>query len=142
MDILNASKILINQPTTDKVSAIKQSGQLLVDANDVTAEYIPSMIARDQLTSVFIGNGVAIPHGNADSSPLILRSGLSITQYRDGIDFDGNIAYLVIGIAGYNGTHMDILSKVAMACSDEENVQKIVNSDDPNEIMKLLNEAD
>lgn len=43
----------------------------------------------------------------------------------DGVEVDGNIAYMVIGIAGKNGTHLNMLSHMALICADEENIEKM-----------------
>lgn len=59
-------------------------------------------------------------------------------QVPDGVEFDGNIAYIVIGIAGKNGTHLNMLSNIALICADEENIEKMRNADTKKEIMDIL----
>jgi PTS system mannitol-specific IIA component len=44
-----------------------------------------------------------------------------------------------MGIAGYQGGHMDILSSVAILFSDEEEVDKLVAAKSAEELFDLLN---
>ena len=64
-------------------------------------------------------------------------------QYKDGIDYgDGNVAYIVIGIAGNDDEHMEILSKIAIVISEEENVERLRNATSKEEIIKILEEGE
>jgi mannitol PTS system EIIA component len=60
-------------------------------------------------------------------------------QIPDGVDFgNGNTAYLVIGIAAVGNEHLEILSNLAIICSEEENVKKMVQSNSADELLALL----
>ena len=103
-----------------------QAGKILLNRDCIEPEYIDAMIEREDKVSVYIGNGVAIPHGVGGSEKYIKKSGLSFLQIPEGIDFgDGKIAYLVIGIAGVDGEHLDILANIAVTCSDVEKVEQL-----------------
>ena len=58
-----------------------------------------------------MGNYLAIPHGTNESKESIKRSALSVIRYVEPIDWDGNQVLFALGIAGYQGGHMDILSR-------------------------------
>ncbi len=49
----------------------------------------------------------------------ILSSGIVILQFPNGIDFDGEKAYLLIGIAGVGDEHLEILSNIAVVLDDD-----------------------
>lgn len=138
-NILKESNISLNQSFQSKDDAIIAAGKILVNNGYVTKEYISSMLKRDKDVSVYIGNNLAIPHGMPESEQYILKSGISIIQVPNGIKFDDNIAYIIIGIAGKNNTHMDILSKIAVICMEEKNIQKLRNAKDKQEILAILN---
>ena len=58
--------------------------------------YVPSMLDRENKSTTFIGNGVAIPHGTSEAKKEVVKSGIVLMQYPEGVDFgDGNIAKLV-----------------------------------------------
>lgn len=49
---------------------------------------------------------------------------------------------MVVGIAGKDGEHLDLLSKIAITFSEEENVDRIVNAKSAEEIKQVFEEAD
>lgn len=130
--------VMLNQSFDNKREAIISAGKLLQERGYVTENYIPKMIERDQMTSTFIGNMVAIPHGTEDSKAEILRSGIVLIQVPQGVSFDGNEVKLIIGIAGAEGQHLELLSEIAMVCSEMENVEKLVAAQDKDAVIQLF----
>src|SRR5699024_7206577 len=100
--------------------AIKAAGKLLNELGYVDEEYIPAMVKRDEIASVYMGLGIAIPHGTTDAKNKVKKSGIVVLQYPDGVDFDGEKAQLVIGIAGVGDEHLAILGKITEALDDEK----------------------
>jgi PTS system mannitol-specific IIA component len=142
MEILTKQNIVLNADTVSKFEAIENAGKLLVKNGYVNENYIEGMKARENEVRTFMGNGVAIPHGMNQYIKYIKNSGIVIAQYPEGVDFgEGNTAYLVIGIAGKNNDHMAILSRIAIVCQYEENVKKLIDSKDKNEIIKTIMEC-
>jgi mannitol PTS system EIIA component len=141
-EILTSKNILLNQSFSNKEEAIRGTGQVLVDKGYVEADYIEKMLEREELTSTYMGNFVAIPHGTEDAKKSVNESGLSILQVPNGVDFgDGNIVKVLIGIAGKDNEHLDILSQIAIVCSEEENIERIVNAKSSEEILGLFSEV-
>ena len=68
----------------------------------------------------------------------MLRSGIVVLQYPEGVDFDGEKARLIVGIAGVGDEHLSILAKVAGALDDEALLEKLSTTPDPEEIYKTL----
>jgi PTS system mannitol-specific IIA component len=138
---MNVEKINIEKIITplSKKEAIEITGKLLVESGFVHEEYIEKMFEREEVVTTYIGNHLAIPHGTDGSQPLILESGISILQTPNGVDFgDGNTVYLLIGIAGKGNDHLDILSKLAISCSNVDTVLKASKLDNKNAVMDLL----
>lgn len=139
MTILSTNKIKLNAKPKDKFEAIRMAGKLLVEAGHVSAAYIDKMLEREQTLSTYMGNGLAIPHGTQDSKSLILSTGLSIVQIPEGVDFgEGEKATLVIGIAAAGNDHLDILTNVAMICSEDENMELIMKAATPEDMVKIF----
>lgn len=140
--ILAKENILLNASVASKEEAIKLTGSILVEKGYVDASYIGKMLEREQLTSTYMGNFVAIPHGTEDSKSFVKESGISFIQVPKGVDFGaGNIVKLLIGIAGKNNEHLDILSKIAIVCSEEENIEKLVSAKSAEEILAIFEEV-
>lgn len=137
--ILNEANILLNQSFKNVEEAIVASGQILVDKGYVTKDYIDQMLERNQRLPVYVGNHVAIPHGLEESRGAIKESGVSIVQVPEGVAFpDGEIAYVFIGIAGKDNSHLEILSVITSSLIDEENVERICKAATAKEIMDVF----
>jgi PTS system mannitol-specific IIA component len=139
MSILSVNKVKLNAKAKDKAEAIRMAGQLLVEAGHAAPQYIDKMLEREQSLSTYMGSGLAIPHGTQDSKDLIVSTGLSIVVLPEGVDFgDGEKAHLVIGIAAAGNEHLDILTNVAMICSEEENMDRILKAATAEEIIDIF----
>jgi PTS system mannitol-specific IIC component len=131
--------VFLNQEFKNKEEAIRFAGRALVDGGYVGESYIEAMIERDNMTSTFMGNDVAIPHGTEDAKKAVLKSGFTVIQVPNGVDFDGNTVRLIFGIAGKDGTHLEILSGIAVTCSDMENIEKMVQAKTAQELIAIIN---
>lgn len=60
----------------------------------------------------------------------------------EGIDWDGNEVKVVVGIAGKDGEHLDLLSQIAIVFSEEENVERVINAQSAEEINAIFNEVE
>lgn len=110
--------------------AIKRAGNCLVECGYVEEDYILSMLQREKDLSTYIGNGVMIPHGEFETRENIHASGISILQYPNGMEYEGEVVYLVIGIADRDNTHMKILSNLAEIILNEEIMDQVIRTDD------------
>ncbi|MBP3950980.1 PTS sugar transporter subunit IIA [Bacillus suaedae] len=140
-EILAVENIELNVSVKDKEEAIRKTGQILVDKGYVEPSYIEKMLEREELTTTYMGNFVAIPHGTEDAKKAVIESGLSIVQVPEGVSFNGEIVKVLIGIAGKGDEHLEILSQIAIVCSEEENVNQIVEAKSAAEILNLFNEV-
>ena len=139
LPILSVENIMLNQELASKEEAIQLAGQILVDRGYVQPEYKAKMLEREEMTSTFMGNFVAIPHGTDDAKKEVKESGISIIQVPDGVDFGGgNIVKLIFGIAGKGNEHLDILSQIAIVVSEVENVEKIVRATSKEEVLSFF----
>ena len=138
-EVLTLSQIRMPGVAKTKDEAIREAGEILVDAGAVEPAYIDSMFDRERSVSTYMGNYLAIPHGTNESKEQIKRSALSVIRYGSPIDWDGNPVLFALGIAGYQGGHMDILSRIAIVFSDTDEVDKLVAATSAQELYDLLN---
>lgn len=137
--VLVMENIIIGERSVDKAVAIEKAGQLLVNGGYVMPEYINAMQEREKVLTTYIGNGIAIPHGVGAAKNLILKSGISIIQYPEGVKFEeGKVAYLVVGIAGKGNEHMQILTNLAEFIQDEDVVKELFQTNDKNKIYQAF----
>lgn len=136
--IMTEDTIILNAAFTDRWEAIEACGRVLVQQGYVTVDYIEDMKERERLGSVYVGNHVAIPHGVSNSEKSIRESGISLIQIPEGVDFGTEKAYIMIGIAGKDGSHIELLSNIAIICMEEANIELLRTTEDKGEILKLF----
>ncbi|MHD0397137.1 PTS sugar transporter subunit IIA [Staphylococcus simulans] len=141
-ELFSNENIFLNQSFNNQEEAIEKAGQALVEAGAVTDSYIQAMKDREEVVSTYMGNGLAIPHGTEEAKNSVLQSGLTLLQVPDGVQWGDETAKVIVGIAGKDGEHLDLLSKIAITFSEEENVERILNAQSAEEIKAVFEEAD
>ncbi|MBA5712827.1 PTS sugar transporter subunit IIA [Bacillus amyloliquefaciens] len=142
MEVLAKANIKLNQTVNTKEDAIRLAGQTLIDNGYVKNGYVEKMFEREETSSTFMGNFIAIPHGTEDAKDEVLHSGISVIQIPDGVEYgEGNTAKVVFGIAGKNNEHLDILSNIAIICSEEENIERLISAKTEEELAAIFSEV-
>ena len=136
---LSESNIHLNANAADKQQAIEMAASALVQADNVENGYLQGMLAREQQTSTFLGNGIAIPHGTLDTRSMVKKTGVQVFQFPQGIEWgEGNIAYVVIGIAARSDEHLSLLRQLTHVLSDEDTAAKLAKITDVAEFRAIL----
>jgi phosphocarrier protein FPr len=139
MAIISLETVQLNTPSTDKESAIRLAGELLVKAGHVAPSYVEGMLAREQTMSTYIGNGVAIPHGQFEDRDSIHHTGISVVQFPQGVTWNPDeTAYLVIGIAASADEHIGVLTNLAEMLEEPEEAERMARLTDAQEIIERL----
>ena len=137
-DVLRPENILVGLASESKEAAIRRAGELLVRGGYVEEPYVDAMLRREQLATTYLGMGIAIPHGTSDAKERVLRSGIVVLQYPEGVDFGDEKAHLVIGIAGVGDEHLDILARLSASLEDDDLLQRLLSTHDPKVIYNAL----
>lgn len=136
---LSESNIHLNANAADKQQAIEMAASALVQADNVENGYLQGMLARELQTSTFLGNGIAIPHGTLDTRSMVKKTGVQVFQFPQGIEWgEGNIAYVVIGIAARSDEHLSLLRQLTQVLSDEDTAAKLAKITDVAEFRAIL----
>ncbi|HHF3475289.1 TPA: fused PTS fructose transporter subunit IIA/HPr protein [Haemophilus influenzae] len=136
---LSESNIHLNANAADKQQAIEMAASALVQADNVENGYLQGMLARELQTSTFLGNGIAIPHGTLDTRSMVKKTGVQVFQFPQGIEWgEGNIAYVVIGIAARSDEHLSLLCQLTHVLSDEDTAAKLAKITDVAEFRAIL----
>lgn len=125
--------IQLDQSFQTKEEAIRFCGNLLADGGYVENDYVEAMIQRNKELSVYMGNFIAIPHGTDEAKEKVLKSGITVVQVPDGVNF---------GIAGIGNEHLEIIQKISIFCADVDNVVKLADTQSKDEIIRLLNNVE
>ena len=136
---LSESNIHLNANAADKQQAIEMAASALVQTDNVENGYLQGMLSREQQTSTFLGNGIAIPHGTLDTRSMVKKTGVQVFQFPQGIEWgEGNIAYVVIGIAARSDEHLSLLRQLTHVLSDEDTAARLAKITDVAEFRAIL----
>lgn len=138
-EVLAKDNILTGLKTENKDDAILRAGHLLEQKGYVRKGYAEAMLKRENESTTYMGMGIAIPHGTDEAKKDIIRSGIVILQYPEGVDFGDEKAYLIAGIAGKGDEHIEILASLGETFEDEDKLKTLMSAGDPNTIYNILN---
>ena len=139
-EVLIKESILTEQSFLSKKEATIMSGEILLKNGYVEKEYIDSMLEKleTQSFATYIGNGVAIPHGMAEGSQYVKHTGISVIQVPEGVLWNEEMAFVVVGIAANSDDHMEVLSALADAIEEEDDAKKLWKETSSEKIFNLL----
>ena len=125
----------------DKASAIREVGELLLQAGYVDPPYVASMAEREKAADTFLGAGVAIPHGKVEDKHCVRHDGIAVLQVPGGVEWNpGQTARLVVGIAAKSDGHLAILKRLTRLIQDEERITRLSSTSDVAAIVAALAE--
>ncbi|KAE9526442.1 fused PTS fructose transporter subunit IIA/HPr protein [Testudinibacter aquarius] len=131
--------IHLSATADNKQQAIEMAANALVQGGYVAAGYLQGMLAREQQTSTFLGNGIAIPHGTLETRDMVKKTGVQIFQFPNGIEWgEGNTAYIVIGIAARSDEHLALLRQLTHVLGDDDTAASLVTLQDKAEFRAIL----
>ncbi|MEQ4531075.1 MAG: fused PTS fructose transporter subunit IIA/HPr protein [Mixta sp.] len=136
---LDIKAIHPGQTASNKEEAIRQVAAALTAAGNVGEGYVNGMLAREQQTSTYLGNGIAIPHGTTDTRDLVQQTGVQVFQFPQGIAWgDEQTAYVVIGIAARSDEHLALLRQLTHVLSDDDVAAQLRTTDSAEALRSLL----
>ncbi|MBS4206866.1 PTS sugar transporter subunit IIA [Bacillus sp. FJAT-50079] len=136
--LIEENQIMLDCKADSKEEAITLIGERMVELGYVTNGYIEEMLDREKMMSTYIGNGVALPHGFNLKSTSIIKPGFVIAQFRYGIKFNNEIAYLLIGISGVGDQQVRIISSIAGLIEEKDEVKLLINTRKKEEFLSFL----
>ncbi|MGX8941646.1 PTS mannitol transporter subunit IICBA [Symbiopectobacterium sp. Eva_TO] len=140
---LGAANVFLNLQASDKEQAIRFAGEQLVKGGYVEPEYVDAMLAREKLTSTYLGESIAVPHGTIEAKDRVLKTGIVFCQYPQGVRFgddEDDVAKLVIGIAARNNEHIAVITRLTNALDDDTVIARLAQTQDVQEVLDLLSE--
>lgn len=138
---LTEDNVFLNLHASSKEQAIRFAGEQLVKGGFVEPEYIQAMLEREKLTSTYLGESIAVPHGTIEAKDRVLRTGVVFCQYPQGVRFgeeEDEIARLVIGIAARNNEHIHVITSLTNALDDETVIERLANTTSQQDVLALL----
>lgn len=143
-DLLSSKSIDLNFNVTSKVEAIDHLVDLMNSTGNISDReaYKSAILARENLSTTGIGEGIAIPHAKVGA---VTKATLVAAVSKNGIDYeslDGAPSHLFFMIAapdGANNTHLDVLSRLSTILMDAKFRESLINATNANEFLRLIN---
>lgn len=142
METITKSCVRLDAHPVDKADAIRQAGQMLVDAGYIAPAYVESMLHRETVANTFLGSGVAIPHGMIEDRHLIAHTGVAVLQVPDGVNWKaGQRAQLVVAIAAQSDEHIALLRRLTRLMQKPEQLEALIGAHDADALVAALADA-
>ena len=143
-DLLNTESIDLNFKVNSKSEAINHLVDLMYATNNISDKevYKSAILAREDLSTTGIGEGIAIPHAKTSA---VKKATLVAAVSKEGVDYealDGAPSHLFFMIAapdGANNTHLDVLSRLSTILMDSKFRERLIHANSPQEFLKLIN---
>jgi mannitol/fructose-specific phosphotransferase system IIA component len=122
----------------DKADAIDQCGRVLVETGAVDEPYVAAMHEREASVPTYLGEGVAIPHGTAESRAYVHESAVVVLQFPDGVRWNDDLVRLCVGIAAGGEEQLAILSALARVLLDADRAAALRAAADEDTVRSIL----
>ncbi|HDR1883499.1 TPA: PTS mannitol transporter subunit IICBA [Pasteurella multocida] len=140
--VLTEKQVFLGLKAANKEETIRFAGERLVESGFVLPSYVDAMFEREKMVSTYLGEGIAVPHGTIEAKDAVLKTGVVVCQYPEGVKFnedeEDSIAKLVIGIAAKNNEHLQVVSAITNALDNEDAIRILSETDDVEKVLALL----
>ncbi|MDD9341307.1 MAG: PTS sugar transporter subunit IIA [Providencia heimbachae] len=136
---LTASNLHLGCHAKNKAEVLKMVGSEFKNKGYVNQDCVHFLNERELQISTFLGNGITLPHLPKSANDIILKTGVEIFQFPDGVIWDRtNVMFIAIGVIAKSREHIDVLREVAVIFSDEfiANALSITSSEE--EFLSIL----
>lgn len=146
IDLLSKESIMLNGTPKTKSEAIDMLVDLQVKGGKIAdkAEYKKGILAREQMSSTAVGEGIAIPHAK---STAVKSPSLAAMTVPSGVDYealDEEPSNLLFMIAAPNDgdIHLEVLSRLMTILMDEDFRAKLIAAKNKDEFLKIIDDME
>lgn len=147
VDLLHKQGMNLDIKPSSKAECI----DILVDLMDKTGNlndkegYKKAILAREDLSTTGIGDGIAIPHGKTKA---VKQVSLAAAVCKDGVDYDSldgmpaNLFFMIAVPDNSDNLHLEVLARLSTILMDEEFRKQLINCTDKDKFLKLIDEKE
>lgn len=142
VDLLSKQSITLNASPKSKSEAIDMLVDLQVKGGKIAdqAEYKKGILAREEMGSTAVGEGIAIPHAK---STAVKAPSLAAMTVPAGVDYealDDEPSNLLFMIAAPNDgdVHLEVLSRLMTILMDEDFRAKLLSAKSKDEFLQII----
>ena len=146
VDLLKKDSIQLDAAPKNKAEAIEMLVDLQVKGGNIAdrEEYKKGILAREEMGSTAVGEGIAIPHAK---STAVKAPSLAAMTVPNGVDYeamDDEPSNLLFMIAAPNNgdVHLEVLSRLMTILMDEDFREKLINAKDKDEFLAIIDDME
>jgi len=149
LDFLHEEDIIVELHSTGKKDSISELIERLISSGKIKkkgkSKIIKALMAREELGSTGIGQGIAIPHAKSNSVKGII---CAFGNSKKGIAFDAldgepvYIIFLLLAEQDSSGVHLKALAKISRLLKDKFFRQGLRQSESPEEVVNTIKKED
>ncbi len=146
VDLLDKRSITLNASPKTKSEAIDMLIELQVKGGKIAdrEKYKKGILAREEMSSTAVGEGIAIPHAKSDA---VKAPSLAAMTVPDGVDYDSmddepsNILFM-IAAPNDGDVHLEVLARLMTILMDEDFRAKLLAAKDKDEFLKAIDDME
>lgn len=146
-DYINAERVLLDLKSTTKLEVLTEISQFAYEKGLVSDpdSVFEGLLAREELISTAIGDGVAIPHARCKAAEGLF---IIFARSRAGVDFDsldGEPVYLFVTLIGPEDRDQDqlkVLSRTARLLKQPDFKTKFLRAETEEAALALVREGE
>lgn len=139
IDNITLDNLHIGCKASNKAEVIAMIGAEFKAKGYVNQECVHFLLEREHQVSTFLGNGITLPHLPKSATDIILKTGIEIYQFPDGVIWDrSNVMFIAIGVIAKEKEHIDVLKEIASIFSDELIANALSLISDKHDFLKIL----
>lgn len=147
VDLLKKESIQLNAAPKNKSEAIDMLVDLQVKGGSISdkEEYKKGIIAREELGSTAVGEGIAIPPAKNKG---VKTPSLSAMTIPNGVDYEAlddepsNILFMIAAPENGGDVHLDVLARLMTILMDEDFRTRLLAANDKNDFLKIIDDME
>lgn len=140
IDTITVDNLHLGCQAKNKAEVLSMVGKEFKAKGYVNQDCVAFLNEREHQVSTFLGNGITLPHLPKSESHIIVKTGIEIFQFPDGVIWDrSNVMFIAIGVVAKEQEHIDVLRDVATIFSDEiiSNALSLISNEQ--DFLRILN---
>ena len=146
VDLLSKESIALNAAPESKAEAIDMLVDLQVKGGKIANpnEYKKGILAREEMGSTAVGDGIAIPHAKSTSVKAPSLAAMTVPNGVDYESLDDEPSDILFMIAAPNDgdVHLEVLSRLMTILMDEDFRAKLLAADSKDKFLKIIDEME
>ncbi len=146
-ELLDVKSIALNVELTSKEATIDYLVDLMAKSGKISDKkiYKEGVLAREQLTTTGIGEGIAIPHAQ---NKAVKKAGLAAITIKNGVDYDSldnkpvYLCFMIAAPEDGGNIHLQALAKLSALLMNEEFRTKLINASSNQEFLEIIDQEE